>query len=219
MCIFFFFFAPVLEGGLAIYVLSGIQAASSLLICWVSFPFPRSLQSLELQPEGRRKKSEEGPAPSLYLPFKGNSLEITHAASIPLATGRSSSPPLAQGKLDHTVIPTGVLLKTGEGGMNGGWRQSATRPLVPLVCSWQRVGEAFLTPFLKQLCFAPFPEASVLPRTWQFLPGAGKGSKTGCHGPMSIHCHARALTLNATREATRLSPILQLEKLRPREVG
>ena len=119
MCIFFFFFAPVLEGGLANYVLSGIQAASSLLICWVSFPFPRSLQSLELQPEGRRKKRVKKGLP---LPFKGNFLEITHAASIPLATGQSSSPSVAQGKLDHTVIPTGVLLKTGEGGMNGGWK-------------------------------------------------------------------------------------------------
>ena len=93
-------------------------------------------------------------------------------------------------------------------------RQSATRPLVPLVCSWQRVGEAFLTPFLKQLCFAPFPEALLLPKTWHFLPSAGKGSKTGCHGPMSIHCHARALILNATQEATCLSPILPPKQLR-----
>lgn len=36
-------------------------------------------------------------------------------------------------------------------------RQSATKALVPLFYSWQRVGEGFLTPFLKQLCFAPFP--------------------------------------------------------------
>ena len=79
--------------------------------------------------------------------------------------------------------------------------------------------EAFLTPFLKHLCFAPFPEASVLSKAWHFLPGVGKGSKTGCHGPMSIHCQAGALTLNAIREATHLSPILQLEKLRPREAG
>lgn len=109
----FFFCAPVLEGGLANYVLSCIQAASGLLICWVSFPFPRSLQSLELQPEGRRKKRVKKGLP---LPFKGNFLEITHTASIPLATGQSSRPPVAQGKLDHTVIPTGVLLTAGKEG-------------------------------------------------------------------------------------------------------
>lgn len=57
----------------------------------------------------------------LPLPFKGNFLEITHRAFIPRATSPSSSPTMAQGKLDHAVIPTGVLLKTGKRGMNGGW--------------------------------------------------------------------------------------------------
>lgn len=85
-------------------------------------------------------------------------------------------------------------------------RQPATKALVPLFYSWQRVAEGFLTPFLKQLCFAPFPEASVLPKTWHFLSRADKGSKTGCHGPLSIHCQARALILNATWEAIVLVP-------------
>lgn len=57
----------------------------------------------------------------LPLPFKGNFLEITHTASIPLATSPSSSPTMAQGKLDQTVFPSGVLLKTGKRRMNGGW--------------------------------------------------------------------------------------------------
>ena len=69
-----------------------------------------------------------------------------------------------------------VLLKTEEGGTNGGWETvSATRPLLPLVCNWQSVGGALPTPFFRQPCSPPLSEASVLPDTWHFLPGAVKG--------------------------------------------